>query len=216
MRILGNVAIGQWRNLMSMRPQCSVFVERYEPNGTLLRQLQNPVFRRLAGKLIGEQQQALRAALPVQLERFDLGLYGNSEMLVEGLLHLIEAGVIKRAVACRSDPARTVVLHAAFFLGAPAFYRRLLALSDEARAALEMTGVHFVNGLDDDFALKSGKHDFVATARHLPDARSIIVLPSTRTKAGTTKSNISCARGLPALGATGRCSIPDHRRADAL
>jgi hypothetical protein len=89
-----------------------------------------------------------------------------------------------------------------------------------------MTGVRFVNTLDDDFPGKcerrraarfvnsammltldgaivsdglankrvvsgvGGQHDFVAMAQRLPGARSIIVLPATRTKAGRTHSNL--------------------------
>lgn len=191
-----------------------------------LRQSDNAAFRELCARLVSPPQQSLRAALPPELERFGEGLYGSSEMLVEGLLALVDAGVVRRRVPARADPARSVVLHAAFFIGSAAFYRRLHALDEDERAAIEMTGVRFVNTLDDDYARKcaervkarfvnsamlvtldgaavsdalegkrvvsgvGGQHDFVGMAQHLPDARSIIVLPATRTKAGRTRSNI--------------------------
>ncbi len=119
-----------------------------------LRQTDNAVYRRLCERLIEPPQRSLRQALPLELERFEQGLYGASEMLVEGFLHLIDAGVIRRRVPALADPARRVLLHAAFFLGSTELYRRLHALSDDERDAIEMTGVRFVNTLDDDFERK--------------------------------------------------------------
>lgn len=191
-----------------------------------LRQTDNPAYRMLCEHLIGPRERDLRATLPVELDRFTKGLYGSSEMLVEGFLHLIDAGVIRRGVRAGGDDAREALLHAAFFIGSTELYRKLHALSDTERAAIGMTGVRFVNTLDDDWAMKSaqrvgarfvnsalmvtldgaivsdaldgkrtvsgvgGQHDFVGMAQHLPGARSIIVLPSTRTKDARTRSNI--------------------------
>lgn len=119
-----------------------------------LRQTDNAAWRRLCESHVEPGRQTLRAALPVELERFEQGLYGASEMLVEGFLHLIDAGVIKRRVPALVDSSRRVLLHAAFFLGSSELYRRLHALSDEQRDSIEMTGVRFVNTLDDDFGRK--------------------------------------------------------------
>ena len=119
-----------------------------------LRQTDNDAYRRLCERHIEPDRQTLRPALPVELERFEQGLYGASEMLVEGFLHLIDAGVIKRRVPALVDSSRRVLLHAAFFLGSSELYRRLHALSDEERDSIEMTGVRFVNTLDDDFGRK--------------------------------------------------------------
>ena len=105
-----------------------------------LRHSDNAAYRRLCESLIEPSQQSLRKSLPVELERFEQGLYGASEMLVEGFLHLIDAGVIKRRVPAISDTSRRVLLHAAFFLGSSGLYRRLHALSDEARAFYERVG----------------------------------------------------------------------------
>jgi len=119
-----------------------------------LREIDNTVYRRLCEHLIEQPKRALRQALPVELESFGQGLYGASEMLVEGFLHLIDAGVIRRRVPALVDPSRRVLLHAAFFLGSTELYRRLHALSDAERDSIEMTGVRFVNTLDDDFERK--------------------------------------------------------------
>jgi acyl-CoA hydrolase len=191
-----------------------------------LRQTDNPIYRRLVAELVGEPEQALRAALPIETGPFDAGLYGCSEMLVEGLLHLIDSGVLKRRVRGAQSPEGQVFLHAAFFLGSNWLYRRLRALTDEESAGISMTGVRFVNTLDDEFDSKceqrrfgrfvnsammvtldggcisdalqgkrivsgvGGQHDFIGMAQRLPGARSIMMVPSTRMKAGATESNI--------------------------
>lgn len=191
-----------------------------------LRHTANGVFCRLVERLIGEPQQSLRASLPLETGRFEAGLYGCSEMLVEGLMHLADAGVLKRRVFGADAPDDGVYLHAAFFLGSNGLYRRLRSLADDERNGIDMTGVRFINTLCDDYQGKAaqrrdarfvnsammvtldgacvsdalegarvvsgvgGQHDFIGMAQHLRGARSIIVLPSTRTKAGRTASNI--------------------------
>src|SRR5262249_23139541 len=69
---------------------------------------------------------------------FEAGLYGVSEMLVEGFLDLMHAGVLKREV----DGA---LLHAAFFLGSRAFYRALREMPPADLAKLRMGAGSFVN-----------------------------------------------------------------------
>ena len=61
---------------------------------------------------------ATRAARCLAHRAVRAGLYGCTEMFVEGLLDLYRAGILKREV----DGA---VLHAGFFLGSRAFYRAL-------------------------------------------------------------------------------------------
>lgn len=191
-----------------------------------LRHTDNNAYRDLADRLIGESQLSLRASLPLETGQFAEGLYGCSEMLVEGLMHLVDSGVLKRRVRGASSPDGSVFLHAAFFLGSNALYQRLRSLSEAEIDGIAMTGVRFVNTLDDDFRSKSeqrrearfvnsammvtldgacvsdalegkrvvsgvgGQHDFIGMAQRLSGARSIIMLPSTRTKAGKTASNI--------------------------
>jgi len=193
---------------------------------TRMRHTDNDAYRHLVERLIGEPQQSLRSALPIEAGRFDEGLYGCSEMLVEGLMHLVDADVLKRRVTGASSPDGKVFLHAAFFLGSNALYQRLRSLNATEIDGIAMTGVRFVNTLDDDFRSKSdqrrearfvnstmmvtldgacvsdaiegkrvvsgvgGQHDFIGMAQRLPDARSIIMLPSTRTSSGKTTSNI--------------------------
>ena len=54
----------------------------------------------------------------VHTEPFEVGLYGCTELFVEGMLDLFRAGILKREVD-------GVVLHAGFFVGSRAFYRSL-------------------------------------------------------------------------------------------
>jgi acyl-CoA hydrolase len=140
-------------------------------------------------------------------------------MLVEGLLDLFKAGVLKRAV----DGA---VAHAGFFVGSRAFYAALREMPDETRAKFAMTAISFVNQLYGDEARKraartgarfindammatalgdivsdglddgrivsgvGGQYNFVAQAFALDDARAIIMLRATRTARGEVQSNI--------------------------
>lgn len=134
-------------------------------NALLLRQRDNRRYRQLLddwGLLdaCGDAVQRLGGTGP-----FQAGLYGCSEMLVDGFLRLIEAGVVARAVHDdpedqeRADAGEAVsspgvLVHGAFFLGPPDFYRELRALPDELRRRIHMTSVGRVNQLYGDEALR--------------------------------------------------------------
>ena len=99
------------------------------------------------------------------LGEFSDGLFGASEMITDGFMHLVDCGVIKRRVlgdvavmqrlfdgsATASDRARLErdgqYLHAAFFLGSPDFYRWLRELPRAGRSAIGMTRVSNINQL---------------------------------------------------------------------
>jgi acyl-CoA hydrolase len=182
-------------------------------HGLILRHRHNDAFRALIGRLAGGAPDAAHAA------PFEAGLYGCTEMLVEGLLDLFKAGVLKREV----DGA---VLHAGFFVGSRAFYTALREMPDDVRAKFAMTAISFVNQLYGDEARKraarvkarfindammttalgeivsdgledgrvvsgvGGQYNFVAQAFALDDARAVIMLRSTRTAKGKAQSNI--------------------------
>lgn len=101
---------------------------------------------------------------------FDRGLYACSEMLVDGFLDLMDAGILRRRVhddidtqrladsaafAGGEGPAGGHVVHAAFFLGARSLYERLRTLPDHQRDLIAMTRVRFTNTLDGNRALKA-------------------------------------------------------------
>jgi acyl-CoA hydrolase len=164
---------------------------------------------------------------------FAQGLYGVSEMFVEGFLELLDAGILKREV----DGA---LLHAAFFLGPKAFYRRLREMAPETLGKLRMSAVSYTNelygdqdaktrarvkgrfinsalmatllgalvsdGLEDGRVVSGvgGQHNFVTQAFALPDARSIISVKATRRARGKVESNIRYSYG--------HVTIPRHER----
>src|SRR6266550_3291838 len=196
----------------------------------ILRQRHNAEFRDLVARLDPADlaPATLRESAP-----FAAGLYGVSEMFVEGFLHLLRAGVLKREV----DGA---LLHAAFFLGSRAFYRALREMPEAELAKLRMGPVSFVNELYGDEAAKrralvkarfvnnalmatllgaiisdalengqvvsgvGGQYNFVAQGFALADARSIILLRATRTARRRTTSTI--------LWNYGHTTIPRHLR----
>jgi len=96
---------------------------------------------------------------------FARGLYGCSEMLVNGLLALFEAGIIRRPVypdavrqqAANSGAADTedgVLVHGGFFLGPQAFYQRLREMPLALRKRIDMGAISFINELYGQEALK--------------------------------------------------------------
>lgn len=209
--------------------------------GLLLRQQRNGEYRQLLKRLFdGRDESGL-----VWKDRFEQGLYGLTEMLVEGFLALIKAGIIRRRVG-------GALVHSAFYVGSPVFYQLLEELSPESRAGIAMMPVAFTNELYDSTPLRpgdsmlgleaekrsarpdarfinsammvtltgavvsdgledgqvvsgvGGQYNFVAQAFALPDARAIITLPATRTKAGKTHSNI--------VWQYGHTTLPRHLR----
>jgi acyl-CoA hydrolase len=187
-----------------------------------------------------EQYRTLLAALrpagrsaEIHTAPFASGLYGCSEMFVEGLLDLFHAGVLKRDV-------RGAVLDAGFFLGSRAFYQALREMTAETLTKFRMGPISFVNELYGDEAVKrrerigarfindaimvtllgdvvsdglddgrivsgvGGQYNFVAQAFALEDARSVIMLRASRTTKGKSQSNIRWRYG--------HTTIPRHLR----
>lgn len=99
---------------------------------------------------------------------FTQGLYGCSEMMVDGFIYLFEAGILSRKVypdielqeainTGRIDPDNSddtrlengVVMHGGFYLGPRNFYNKLRQLSPEQRKLICMTSVNFINDIND-------------------------------------------------------------------
>tara|TARA_R110000824_G_scaffold390760_2_gene587374 strand:+ start:38992 stop:40851 length:1860 start_codon:yes stop_codon:yes gene_type:complete len=194
-----------------------------------LRQHSNRDFKKATALLAPD----VAPSLPLHEEPFDEGLYGVSEMFVDGFLTLIKVGILKREVD-------GVLLHAAFFLGTKAFYKTLREMDHDLLAKIRMVAVSFTNELLDDTETKrrqrvktrfvnnammvtalgavasdaledgrvvsgvGGQYNFVAQAFELDDARSVITLASTREAKGKIVSNI--------LWSYGHQTIPRHLR----
>jgi len=96
------------------------------------------------------------------------GLYGCSEMLVNGLLALADAGIVRRKVypdLARQAQANAgvleesqqqdgVVIHGGFFVGPQSFYQRLRELPGDRLAQVDMTAISYINELYGQEALK--------------------------------------------------------------
>ncbi len=175
-------------------------------------------------------------APPLGLEQrtpFAQGLYGVSEMLVDGFLALIDAGIVKREVD-------GVLVHGGFFVGPQSFYRRLREMLPDDLARIQMTRISFTNALYGNEAAKraarvkarfvnsammatllgavisdalengrvvsgvGGQFNFVDQAFALDGARSIIALAATRGKGRRMQSNVRWSYG--------HTTIPRHLR----
>jgi acyl-CoA hydrolase len=165
---------------------------------------------------------------------FEIGLHGLSEILVEGFLALRDAGILKREVdgtvldaaffvgsrdfyrALREMPAAEV---AKLRMTSVSFVNELYGDDETAKRRARVNG-RFINhammatllgavvsdGLEDGRVVSGvgGQYNFVAQAFALQGARSIIVLPATRTTAGGLTSNIRWNYG--------HTTIPRHLR----
>ncbi|HEY1836192.1 MAG TPA: acetyl-CoA hydrolase/transferase C-terminal domain-containing protein [Rhizomicrobium sp.] len=186
----------------------------------ILRQKNNAAFREAVNAL--DPNAAAQAFH--EDKTFQTGLYASTEMFVDSFLALRDAGVLKREVdgvllhgafflgpksfyrRLREMPAEEL---AKFQMTAVSFTNSLY--SDEAAKRAARTKGRFVNsaimatllgavvsdGLQDGRMVSGvgGQFNFVEQAFALPDARSIITLNSTRTKAGKTTSNIRWSYG---------------------
>ena len=195
----------------------------------ILRHRDNANFKKLLASL---NARSVAPALD-HTDAFEAGLYGCTEMFVEGLLDLYKASVLKREV----DGA---VMHAAFFLGSGALYKSLREMPEAERNKFRMTAVSFVNELYGDEARKraarvnarfindammatllgdivsdgldngqvvsgvGGQYNFISQGFALEGARSAIVLRSHRVTKGRAQSNIRWNYG--------HTTIPRHLR----
>lgn len=94
---------------------------------------------------IGSLSDAVVAALIERHETkpFTEGLYGLSEMVTDGFMHLRRAGILHRTVQDGT------FLHGAFFLGSKEFYAWLRDMPEDEARGVRMTRVSKVNDLYD-------------------------------------------------------------------
>lgn len=95
------------------------------------------------------------------IEPFAKGLYGCSEMFVNGLLVLADAGIVRRKVypdvptqqqanaGTLDETAQTdgICVHGGFFLGPRSFYERLREMPQGKRLEFNMTRISYINEL---------------------------------------------------------------------
>jgi acyl-CoA hydrolase len=88
-----------------------------------------------------------------ELGPFTQGVYGCSEMLVDGFLALRRAGILRRKVPAGQagkENNRQAVLHAGFFVGSQQFYRELREMPRAELEEIVMTAISFTNTLHGD------------------------------------------------------------------
>jgi acyl-CoA hydrolase len=197
----------------------------------ILRHRHNADFRKLAARLdpTDGAPANLRESAP-----FEAGLHGLSEMFVEGFLDLMRAGILKREVDGTLLDAAFFLGSRAFYRALremPEAERAKLRMTtvsfvnelygdDEPAKRLARVNARFVNNamiatllgavvsdaLEDGQVVSGvgGQYNFVAQSFALADARSIIVLRSTRESKRRTTSNIRWNYG--------HTTIPRHLR----
>ncbi|MES2768285.1 MAG: acetyl-CoA hydrolase/transferase C-terminal domain-containing protein [Bdellovibrionota bacterium] len=201
---------------------------------TIIRHQKTHVYKDLANKLIISDKHKNLISKVGGMDSFKEGLFGASEMVMDGFMHLRKAGILKRTVEDKC------YLRGAFFLGSSELYSWLKNLSQEDFQGIEMTRVTKINdlygeeqklrkqlvnarffntcmnmsllgaaasdGLESGQIVSGvgGQYNFVAMAHELENGRSILMLRSTRTKNGKTSSNI--------VWGYGYCTIPRHLR----
>jgi acyl-CoA hydrolase len=129
-------------------------------HGLLLRHRENGLYRALLEPSAGEAEGT--AARIGGLRPFRTGLYGASEMFMDGFMHLYRAGILKRRVFDDLDlqrraleaesgngamPEGGAVMDAGFFLGSRPFYDFLRELGPEERPLFRMMSVRRINQL---------------------------------------------------------------------
>jgi acyl-CoA hydrolase len=196
----------------------------------ILRHRHNAQFRRmLAALCVGEYTPAAFC----ETAPFVHGVHGVSEMLVEGFLALREAGILTREVDGTLLAAAFFLGSRDFYrtlreMPEPELAKlRMTAVSfvneiyrDEPAKRAARVKARFINnammatvlghvisdGLEDGKVVSGvgGQYNFVAQAFALDGARSIIMVPATRTIAGRTTSNIRWTYG--------QVTVPRHLR----
>lgn len=195
----------------------------------ILRQKKNDLYKNLARKWWSERGSDSRFEF-LQWDTFEHGLYGTSELIFDGFMHLRRNDVLKRLVSDKGGPE--LFLNGAFYLGSKEFYQWLRDLPPQERSRIAMSPVSKINDLYDEneMALRrqrknarffnsamgitllgetisdtlptgqvvsgvGGQYNFVAMSHEMPDARSIIMLKSTRGHGRTRQSNIVWSQG---------------------
>ncbi len=168
------------------------------------------------------------------IEPFEEGLFASTEMFVEGLLHMYHRGVLTRQLDSGEVLHGAFYMGSARFYDAlrelsdedrarfsmrSVRYTNLLYGEEEKKreerrharfinSAMMITGLGAVvsDGIDDGRVVSGvgGQYEFVTMAHALPDARSIMMVPATRTSRGQATSNL--------VWSYGHCTIPRHLR----
>jgi acyl-CoA hydrolase len=114
----------------------------------VLRQQQPQIFAHLLTQSMTPSECMVRIG---GLEPFVEGLFGCSEMFVNGFMSLIKAGVMKRQVFTPGE-TQGFFMQAAFFLGPADFYQQLRDFA--LQPYIRMDSVNVINALGEDITVK--------------------------------------------------------------
>ncbi|MEX6675037.1 acetyl-CoA hydrolase/transferase C-terminal domain-containing protein [Pseudomonas sp. W2Oct36] len=134
----------------------------------LARQADNETYRACLAELDGISTWKPLIEAQGGVMPFATGLYGCSEMLVNGLLVLLDAGIIRRKVYADIELQQMandgvldesvygdgVLIHGGFFLGPRSFYERLREFTPAQIAQINMTAISYINELYGNETLK--------------------------------------------------------------
>ncbi|MEM1080424.1 MAG: acetyl-CoA hydrolase/transferase C-terminal domain-containing protein, partial [Pseudomonadota bacterium] len=121
----------------------------------IVRQRENPTYQSIAAALDRSDAEVRR-----ETEPFSTGLYGASEMFMDGFMHLYRAGILKREVfddlalmqranagEVLAERGQGAVMDGGFFLGSQPFYDFLNGLDAHEQPRFRMHGVGRINQL---------------------------------------------------------------------
>lgn len=111
----------------------------------VLRHTNNEVYRKVLRALDPGIEQHSAVVASGGLGPLREGLYGCSEMITDGFMHLVRAGVLRRRVRDADSSADGEYLHGAFYLGSSDFYEWLRGMDEETRGGVGMRRVGVVN-----------------------------------------------------------------------
>ena len=134
----------------------------------LARQADNDSYRAMLDELDATTSWQALIEREGGVQPFAQGLYGCSEMFVNGLLVLVDAGIIRRKVYPNAELQQQanagaldesahpegLLVHGGFFLGPRSFYQRLREFSVEQLNSFNMTAISYINELYGDEVLK--------------------------------------------------------------
>lgn len=173
-------------------------------HSTIFRHTKNDLYRSAVEKFWQGREKPRE--MPTNFEAFDKGLYATSEMLMDGFMHLRQAGLLKRIIF-DFDEKKKRYMHGAFYLGSADFYQWLRELNGEDFEGLSMTRVSKVNDLYD--------HNELALRRQRKNARFFNTCMNVTLLGGAASETLEDGKVISGVGGQYNFVSMAHELADA-